>query len=128
MRRKRADLAVMHHGRGLVLPQNAGVQDGTVSDIDGHQDHACAPESVHENQATPIVRGQKGDTCAWLNAHGLDLRGDPMGHRDGIFVADGRAALLDENGVWGCQSRLVQSICGLQVCLLMSSPSMQASW
>ena len=128
MRRKRADLAVVHHGRGFVLSQNACIQRGTVSDIDGHQYHACAPEPVHENQASPVVGRQKGDTGPWLNAHVLDLRGDPMGHRDGILVADGRAALLDENRVWCSQSSPVQRICSPQVNLLIFSPSSQARW
>ena len=128
MRRKRADLAVVHHGRGLVLPQNAGIQDGTVSDIDGYQHHACAPEPVHENQATPIVGRQKGDACARSNANVLNFCSDPMGHRYRLLVAHGHAALLDEYGVRRPQARLVQRVYRPHILLLIFSPSIRARW
>ena len=103
-------VAVIHHGRRTVLPQDGSVHGGAVADVHRHQHQASPPEAVHEHQAAPVVRRQKGHARAGLDAHCLRARGNAVRKRNRLGVGDGPRSLQHEDGLGHCVRSPVQGV------------------
>ena len=106
-------LAVVDHGRWSVLTQDRCIHHGAVSDVDRHQYQSRAPEPVHEDQATPVIRREEGDSRSRRRAHRLRAGGHPVGERHRLCVRDFHRALQHKDRARSLLCSPVQSINGV---------------